>query len=198
MTIGLFGGSFDPPHIAHLIVAEAAREQACLDAVWWIPAYRPPHKLDKHLAGSVHRLALTQLATADHPAFEVLDLELRREGISFTVDTVAALQADYPEVDFRLIIGGDSLAGFMMWHRPDELVRRASLLVYPRPGYTPANVDVPAGLPAERVTWIEAPMVGVSSTRIRALRRESRSVRYLVPEPVRAYLERHALYAPSP
>lgn len=194
MTVGLFGGSFDPPHIAHLIVAEVAREQAHLDAVWWIPAYRPPHKTDQHLADAAHRLALTRAATADNPAFEVLDLELRREGVSYTVDTLADLQADYPQVDFQLIIGGDSLAGFMTWRRPDEIVRRVPLLVYPRPGYTADHVDVPVGLPAERVTWIEAPVVGVSSTRIRALRRAGRSVRYLVPEPVRAYLERHRLY----
>lgn len=193
MDVGLFGGSFNPPHLAHLIVAEVAREQFDFREIWWIPNGTPPHKDDAGLASPEHRLAMTRLATATNPAFRVLDVEVQREGPSYTVDTVRALQDAHPDTDFGLIIGSDSLDGFASWHCPDEIADRVSLVVYKRPGDL-ATVAAPRF--ANRAHYVAAPVLEVSSTEIRARRRERRSVRYLVPEPVRAYLDDHGLYQP--
>lgn len=191
MHIGIFGGSFNPPHLAHLIVAERVREQFGLDRVLWVPNRLPPHKPAAELVGASHRLAMTQLAVADHPAFTVSEVELERTGTSYMVDTVRLLQEGAPADRFSLIIGGDSLRDFQTWHQPDEIVRRAPLLVYHRPG-----VALPALPPAYegRVQVAEAPLIEISGTDIRARHRAGRSIRYLVPERVRAYIEAHGLY----
>jgi nicotinate-nucleotide adenylyltransferase len=198
MRIGIFGGSFNPPHVAHLIVAETVREQFALDRVLWIPNRQPPHKPEASLVAAAHRLAMVRLAVAGNPAFEVSEVELWRTGVSYTVDTVAALQAERPGDTFFLLIGGDSLRDFPSWYRPGEIVRRVPLLVYRRPD---AAADVPADVPADvlaalagRVQFAEAPLLEVSGTEIRARRRAGRSIRYLVPEPVRAYIEANGLY----
>lgn len=193
-TVGVFGGSFDPPHVAHLIVAETLREQFAFDQIWWMPAYQPPHKTDAAQTPAHHRLAMTRAATQTNPAFLVSALEVEREGLSYTVDTLRLLQDRYPEVAFMLIVGGDSWADFDAWHRPDEIVRRVPLVVYPRPGAVDLTVPPPY---AERVHIAEAPLLEVSSTLIRERRRDGRSIRYLVPEPVRAYIIEHGLYADS-
>lgn len=192
MHIGIFGGSFNPPHVGHLIVAEAMREQFALDRVLWIPSRQPPHKPGAGLADARHRLAMTRLATDGNPAFAVSEVELRREGVSYTVDTVRALQEAHPDDTFSLLIGGDSLRDFGSWHRPDEIARRVALLVYRRPGAHVA--DLPPGL-AARIRFADAPLLDVSGTDIRARCRAGRSIRYLVPDPVRAYIAGHGLYS---
>lgn len=195
MRIGLFGGSFNPPHLAHLIVAETIREQFDLDAIWWIPAYQPPHKTGEALAAAAHRLAMTQAAVAGNPAFEVSDLEIQREGTSYTVDTVCTLQAKHPNHPFFLLIGSDSLQGFSSWHQPEEIVARVPLIVYRRPGTAAINVEPSF---AERVHFAEAPLLEISGTKIRRRLREGRSIRYLVPDVVRAYIDQHKLYTSQP
>jgi nicotinate-nucleotide adenylyltransferase len=189
--VGLFGGSFNPPHLAHLAVAEAARDQLGLDRVVWMPAAVPPHKQHRHLPAAEHRLAMTRLAVEDNAAFIVSDLEVAREGVSYTVDTVRTLQEDYPGTDFRLLLGGDSLAQFASWVQPEEIASRVSLIVYPRPG-----ADL-AGVPSyvmTRATILDRPLLDPSSTAIRRLLRAGRSVRYLVPDAVLAYASEHGLY----
>ncbi|ARA93042.1 nicotinate-nicotinamide nucleotide adenylyltransferase [Rhodothermaceae bacterium RA] len=195
MQVGLYGGSFNPPHLAHLIIAEHVREQFGLDAVWWVPSFQPPHKERGALVAPVHRLAMTRLATAGHPAFRVSDLEIRRGGVSYTVETLRVLQEAHPNVAFSLVIGGDSLRDFDTWHRPDEIVERVPLLVYRRPGVETGVLD-PAV--AARVQFTRAPLIEISGTDIRRRCREGRSIRYLVPEPVRHYIEEHGLYRRSP
>ena len=191
MNIGLFGGSFNPPHLAHLIVAETVREQFRLDQVWWMPARRPPHKAEETLVSSQHRLEMTRRATQDHPAFAVSDVEVRRAGASYTVETVRALQATHPEYAFSLLLGGDSLRDFGTWRQPEEIVARVPLIVYRRPGA--ADIEVEPYL-AGRVRFAEAPLLEISGTEIRARLREGRSIRYLVPDAIRAYIEEHGLY----
>lgn len=189
MHIGIFGGSFDPPHLAHLIVAEHVREAAGLDRVLWVPAYRSPHKADRPGTPPHHRLAMVRLAVAGNPAFAVSDEELRREGLSYTVDTVAGLQAAHPDDAFALILGGDSFRSFARWHRPEAIVARVPLLVYDRAG-GPADPT-----PFDRhARFVEAPLLPFSSTDIRARLRAGRSARYLVPDAVLAYIEAHGLY----
>ena len=191
MDIGLFGGSFNPPHVAHLVVAEVARDQFGFDEVWWIPNATPPHKSADGLAAVDHRLAMTRRAVADNPAFRVCDIEIERAGVSYTVDTVQALQEQHPDTDFHLIIGSDSLDHFAEWHRPEEIADRVPLVVYKRPGVIDA---VPEPRFANHVRFVAAPVMEVSGTEIRSRCRAGRSIRYLVPDAVRTYIEDHGLY----
>jgi nicotinate-nucleotide adenylyltransferase len=191
LRIGLFGGSFNPPHLAHLIVAEQVREQARLDQVLWMPCYAPPHKNEEELAAPHHRLTMTQLATEGHPQFVVSDLEIRRGGRSYTIDTLRQLQALYPDWDMLLIIGEDSLRTLHTWREPEEIIQLAHLVVYRRPGSTTETID-PRFL--ARATFVEAPLLEISATEIRQRCRQGRSIRYLVPESVRHYIYTHRLY----
>lgn len=191
MDIGLFGGSFNPPHIAHLIVAEIVRDQFGLDEVWWIPNATPPHKPDENLVSVRHRLAMTRRAVDSNPAFDVCEIEVEREGISYTVETVRALQERHPETEFGLIIGSDSLDSFAEWHQPDEIADRVPLIVYKRPGMI-ESVAEPRF--ANRVRYVAAPVMEVSGTEVRGRCEAGRSIRYLVPDSVRTYIEEHGLY----
>ncbi|MEZ4700630.1 MAG: nicotinate-nucleotide adenylyltransferase [Rhodothermales bacterium] len=190
MRVGIFGGTFNPPHFAHLILAEIIREQAELDRIRWIPTHTPPHKTAETPAR--HRLAMTRLAIAGNDAFEVSEIELERGGPSYTVDTLEALQRAEPDVAFSLLIGGDSLADFMTWRRPDEIVRRAPLIVYRRPGVT-ASPEAATRF-ADRIRYADAPAIDLSSQTIRERVQNGQSIRYLVPDSVRAYITRHGLY----
>jgi nicotinate-nucleotide adenylyltransferase len=191
MTIGLFGGSFDPPHLGHLIVAETIRDQFQLDQIWWIPAFDPPHKEGSALTASRHRLALTRRATEDNPGFAVSDVEVQRADTSYTVDTVRALQDAHPAYAFSLLLGGDSLRTFGAWRRPEEIAARVPLLAYHRADVAP--VAMPPFLEG-RLRFAEAPLIDISGTEIRARVRAGRSIRYLVPDAVQAYIETHRLY----
>lgn len=194
MLLGVFGGSFNPPHVGHLAVAEAAAEAAGLDRLLWVPAATPPHKqADASLASTADRLAMTSLATADNTRFEVSEIEIRRAGVSYTVDTLRALRQAHPGTTLALVLGGDSLAAFPSWREPETILSLARLVVYTRPG-TPASM--PSAL-AAHVTVVDAPALDVSSTALRALIAAGRSTRYLVPEAVRAYIAAHRLYVSS-
>jgi len=191
MDIGLFGGSFNPPHLAHLVVAEIARDQFGLEEVWWIPNATPPHKSDCELAAVEDRLAMTQRAIDENSSFRLCDIEVRRSGVSYTVETVRALQEQYPDTAFGLLLGSDSLDHFADWHRPDEIADRVPLVVYKRPGVTE---EVPEPRFANHVRFVSAPVMEISGTEIRARCRAGRSIRYLVPAAVRAYIREHDLY----
>lgn len=191
MDVGLFGGSFNPPHIAHLIVAEIARDQFEFEEVWWIPNATPPHKSDDELAAVEHRLAMTKRAVRENPSFRLCDIEVQRAGVSYTVETLRVLNEEHPDTDFGLIIGSDSLDHFAEWHRPDEIAERASLVVYKRPGVIEQAAEPRF---ANHVHFVSAPVMEVSGTEIRSRCRAGRSIRYLVPDSVRAYIEEHGLY----
>lgn len=195
MDIGLFGGSFNPPHIAHLIIAEIVRDQFGLEEVWWIPNATPPHKPDEEVVSADHRLEMTHRAVDSNPNFRVSDVEVMREGVSYTVETLRVLQDDYPDVDFGLIIGSDSLDYLAEWHKPDEIVERVPLIVYKRPGALDLVAEPRF---ANQVRYAAAPVMEVSGTEIRARCRKGRSIRYLVPEGVRTYIETHGLYEEGP
>lgn len=191
MDIGLFGGSFNPPHVAHLIVAEIARDQFDFEEVWWIPNATPPHKKRGELAAVEHRLAMTRRVVAERSSFRLCDIEVKRSGVSYTVDTVRALQEDYPDMDFGLLLGSDSLDHFASWHEPDEIAARVPLVVYKRPGVIE---EVAEPRFANHVHFVSAPVMEVSGTEIRSRCRAERSIRYLVPDSVRTYIEEHGLY----
>lgn len=191
MRIALFGGSFNPPHIAHLIVAEVARDQFGFDAVWWVPNATPPHKTDDQLAPAADRLAMTRAAIDGHAGFDVCDVEIERPGVSYTVDTVRTLVEQHPAATFSLLIGSDSLDAFHTWREPDAIADLADLVVYKRPG---GLGDVAAPRFANNARYVAAPMLEVSSTEVRTRCREDRSIRYMVPPAVRAYIRTHGLY----
>lgn len=189
------GGTFDPLHYGHLVIAEMARAELGLERVVWLPAGDPPHKDRRCISPQEHRYAMTLLATAEHPAFEVSRLEMEREGPSYTLLTVEHFRREYPEAELYFIVGADSILEILTWHRHAELVRACRFAAATRPGYDLAQMRTV--LPPdylERIDPIVTPGVDVSSTELRERLRTGRSVRYLVPEPVEAYVRKHQLY----
>jgi nicotinate-nucleotide adenylyltransferase len=193
--LGVFGGTFDPIHLAHLVLAEQAREQLRLDQVLFMPAFIPPHKMGRTLSPPKVRLEMAELAVAGHPNFEVGDLELRRTGPSYTVDTLRTLREQHPSAELLLLLGGDSLADFPTWREPREILSLAKLGVMKREGSPPP--EQPTGWEAElaeRVTFIEAPLLAISGTDLRRRVSEGRSIRYFVPAAVEAFINANKLY----
>lgn len=189
--VGLFGGSFNPPHLAHLLIAELVREQFELERIVWIPNYQSPLKQDVGVASAHHRVAMTRLAIENNPFFEVSVVEVDREEISYTVETIRALQEMHPNVDFSLIIGSDSLESFGAWRQPDEILDRVRVIVFRRPG---AESALPPRGYQERVAFADAPLLEISGTAIRERIHAGRSVRYWLPEAVRNYISKQGLY----
>jgi len=200
--IGIFGGSFDPVHVGHLVLAEWARVERELDEVLFVPAGRPPHKPAGPLAPAEHRLRMLELAVGDNAAFRVSRVELDAEGPCYTLLTVRRLKGQRPDGELFLLMGGDSLLDLPNWWRAEELASEVAVIAFDRPGALLA--DGLDGLAsrfgegwARRVMElrVEAPLLQVSATAIRQRVRRGLSVRYLVPEPVRRYIEQHGLYA---
>jgi len=187
VRVGVFGGTFDPVHVGHLSIAQAALECVPLDRVVFVPTRRSPLKDRGPLASEEDRLAMLRLATADEPRFEVSTVELDRPGISYTVDTLEALAG---EGVLYLVMGADAADKFERWRRPERIRELATLLVASRPG---------APTPPERpgVVVFDAPCLDISSRELRARSARGRSLRYLVPEAAVRYLEGHGLYRPT-
>jgi nicotinate-nucleotide adenylyltransferase len=196
--IAVFGGTFDPVHLGHLIMAEQAREQARLDQVWFVPAASPPHKQGQHVTPFAQRVEMLELALAGQPAFRVDELEKGRPGPSYTADTLAELHRRNPETDWHLLIGSDCLPDLPVWHEPDRIIERAGLLVVARPGWpvlTAEQLRASLRLPDEkvlRIQTVEVPLVDLASRDLRRRAAEGRSLRFLVPRAVECYiLEKH-------
>lgn len=198
--IGIFGGTFDPVHLGHLILAEQAREQLALDQVLLIPAAVPPHKQTAALTPGKRRLEMLHLAVAGNPGLDVSDVELVRGGVSYTVDTLRALRESRPNVAWHLLIGADNLRDFAGWREAAEIPRLAHLAVARRPGddvldFTGLEAIVPADALAEMCRLVvEIPLLEISSTDVRRRAAAGRSIRYLVPAAVEAYILAHELY----
>jgi len=188
---GLFGGTFDPPHLGHLALAEWARDALGLDRVVFMPAGDPPHKRGRPLSPVAARVAMTRLAIRGHRDFEVSRLEADRRGPSFTVDTLRALRARHPGVRWYLLMGEDSLADLAEWHEPAAIVRLATPVVAARPG---ARARRAARAFGRRVIRLDNPGLDVSSSAVRERARLGRSIRFLVPDAVAGYVERTGLY----
>ena len=191
--IGIFGGTFDPPHFGHLALAEWARAELGLDRVLFVPAGRPPHKTRTTSSSAAHRLAMTRLAVRGNAAFRVEPLETRRRGPSFTADTVRALAARWPAAKLHLLLGEDMYATFDTWREPEAIAERAVLAVALRPG---ARVPRPVRAAAQGrgTVWLRNPGLEISSSVLRVRARRGLSLRYLVPDAVARYIARHALY----
>ena len=191
LRIGVFGGTFNPPHMGHLRLAGLVRERFNLDRVLWIPNSRSPFKADEELADTADRLAMVRAATAGDAAFSVSEIETRQRGTSYTVETLRKLQEAYPGAVFRLMAGSDQLPGFPWWREPEEIVRRAPLIVFPRAGYEQAAV--PEGF-EKYVEFADTPVIELSGTDIRERIRTGRSVRDMVPPAVLEIIEERGLY----
>ena len=194
--VGVFGGSFDPPHFGHLALAEWARTELSLDRVLFVPAGEPPHK--RHRARTVprHRVAMTRLAVRGNPAFGVCTLEARRAGPSYTVDTLHALAAESPRTEWHLLMGADMFATFDTWRGPNEIARRAVLVVALRPGARAVGRRRLTG-GGRGLVWLTNPGLEVSSSALRARAANGLGLRYLVPDAVARYIARHGLYGPG-
>jgi nicotinate-nucleotide adenylyltransferase len=200
MRIGIFGGTFDPVHLGHLILAEQAREQGELDEVWLVPAPRPPQKDGRGITRFDVRVEMLELAVAGNASFRIDPLEKDRTGPSYTVDTFIELHRRAPQHTYALIVGGDALADLPSWRDPRGIVSRAELLVMARPGSPPAGADglrQALALPdAEelRMRVVEAPLIDISSRDIRRRVAAGRSVRYLLPRAIEVFVGERRLY----
>ncbi len=195
MRLGLYGGTFDPIHLGHLILAEACREACGLDRVWFVVAGAPPHKPGGR-TDVAHRLEMARLAVAGNPTFEVSEIETRRPGPHYSVETLEAVRLERPEDDLFFLIGADSLVDLPHWKGPDRIMRLASLVVANRPGFEPPVPDVPPD--ARPIHRVAIPPIGIASHEIRRRLLDGRTVRYQVPRAVEAYIEAHRLYRPGP
>jgi nicotinate-nucleotide adenylyltransferase len=189
---GLMGGTFDPVHYGHLLAAEAAREAAQLNEVWFIPTYMPPHKGHPQ-ADAEARLAMLEAALAGIPEFRAVDIELQRQGISYTIDTVKALMEQYPDRSFYWIAGSDMVKNLPRWREPEELARRVTFIGLERPEEPLSEEDIPAFI-RSRLIRAAMPMIGLSSTDIRRRCKEGRSIRFMTPDSVVEWIQRNGLY----
>jgi nicotinate-nucleotide adenylyltransferase len=200
MRIGVFGGTFDPVHLGHLIVAEQCREQARLDQVLFIPAARPPHKQERELTPFAQRVEMLSLAIAGQAAFGIDELEKDRPGPSYTVDTLQQIKARHADADLCLLLGADTLHDLPHWYQPARVAEFVELLVVPRSDWvvlSPEDLRKSLRLAADvplRMQMIHLPTIGIASRDLRRRAAEGRSLRYFVPRAVEAYIQDKRLY----
>jgi nicotinate-nucleotide adenylyltransferase len=198
--VGIFGGTFDPVHYGHLLLAETCREQCNLDSVWFLPAAVPPHKQQLQLTSARQRLEMLRLAIAGHEDFLASELEIERGGVSYTVDTLRAIRAQQPEIDLFLLMGGDSLADLPMWREADQICQLAIPVVIRRRGTPEPDFRVLSELVSEerlaeiRRCQVQMPLVEFSSSAIRQAVAAGRSIRYQTTRAVETYIQANKLY----
>ena len=196
--IGLLGGTFDPIHIGHLLIAEDAREALGLDTVVFIPAGRPWLKANQSVTDPQHRLAMVGLAIGPNPHFQVSDIEVRRQGPTYTVDTLEQLQQDYsPNTEKFLILGMDSLNELARWRSPERLFDLCVVVGVSRPGQEEIDIDKLESIAegaSGKIVLISGPSVGISGTNIRDRVVHGKSIKYRVPVDVESYILEHGLY----
>lgn len=192
----ILGGTFDPIHYGHLALAEEVCWQLDASHVFFVPAAQQPLKLGGHCASSAQRLRMVELAVADNPSFAVCDLEIKRGGRSYTVDTVAALHDDYPQADLTFVAGADVLRDLPRWHDVARLFQLCRFAIVTRPGHEidleRLLVDLPVA--RDRIMAVRGPRLDISSTDLRDRLERGAPTRYQIPDSVRDYIERHGLY----
>ena len=196
--VGMIGGTFDPIHIGHLIIAEEARTRLELQQMVFVPAGRPPHKLDHEIADAESRVAMVRLAIADNPHFAASRIDVDRPGPCYSIDTVRILQSQQgSETQVFFLIGSDSLSELPTWYQPERLLRLCQVVAVRRPGHQVDLGKVDRLLPGAGalIQVLDAPFLDVSSTEIRRRVHAGRSIRYLVPAPVEQFIREHGLYS---
>ncbi|WP_442595072.1 nicotinate-nucleotide adenylyltransferase [Neobacillus sp. D3-1R] len=184
--IGILGGTFDPPHFGHLIMANEVASGLNLDAVWFLPNQIPPHKVKTSSTTTEERLQMLEIATESHPLFRIETIEFRRNGPSYTIETMEILSKQYPNHEFYFIIGADMIEYLPKWYKIDELVQLVRFVGVKRPGYTTES-KFP-------IIHVEAPLIDISSKMIRNRIANKETIRYLLPESVRIYIKENHLY----
>jgi nicotinate-nucleotide adenylyltransferase len=194
--IGLLGGTFDPPHLGHLILAEIAVDSLALDEVWFVLAADPPHKRDCVITPVSIRLAMLNLAIADNPRFHVSRIDIDRPGPHYTVDMLRIAVDQRPGVAWVFLMGSDSLRDLPTWREPERILELCTLGVLRRPGVTLNAEHVATRYPSlsDRMVMLEGPAVDLSASDIGRRLSTGRSIRYMVPDAVREFIEEHQLY----
>ena len=185
--IGIMGGTFNPPHIGHLLMAEQVGSQLELDEVWFMPSAKPPHAPGKKTIAAQHRLQMVQKAIARNPLFKLQPYEVNLGGKNYSYHTMKHFTKEYPEADFYFIIGSDSANDLETWHNIDKLAELVQFVGVRRPGQRPYNGN-------RQIIWVDSPLVDISSTEIRLRVFLEQSIKYQVPEEVEAYILKHGLY----
>lgn len=199
LRIGIFGGTFDPIHLGHLVLAEQCREQCRLDEVWFVPARNPPHKTRTDITPPEQRVEMLEYAIAGHERFRISKIELNRAGPSFTVETLQQFRDESPERELFLLLGADSVHDLPTWREPQRILQLANVVAVnrgDRPGFQPeklASHFSPAEL--QRIQAVQIPGLDISSSDIRERVRAGRSVRYLAPRAVEVYIAERRLYS---
>lgn len=187
MKIGILGGTFNPIHYGHLILGEQVLGQLKLDRVIFVPTFVPPHKSNKDVIGAGHRLKMIELAARGNPHFAVADIEIKRKGKSYTVDTLREIKKQYPNADLYFICGSDLVSEIPRWKNVEEIYKLAKFVLAKRPGFG-------RRLSGKNFLKINVAQVDISSSLIRDLVKQKRSIRYLTPDSVVKYIEKHGLY----
>jgi len=190
MLVGLYFGSFNPIHNGHLIIAQAVLDNSNLDEIWFIVSPQNPLKKNKQLLHEFDRYDMVRLATEENDRFKVSDIEFNMPRPSYTIDTLTYLTEKHPDIQFRLIIGGDNLAILPKWKNSETIIKEYGLVVYPRPG---SNNEPKREHP--NISYIKAPLLDISATFIRNSIKADRSIRYLVPEKVAQFIYDRKLYS---
>jgi len=193
MKTCLFGGTFDPPHFGHLIVAQTIFEAEHFDQIVFMPAHKPPHKLDIKISNVDVRIEMLKIATKDNPNFIISDNETKRGGISYSLDTILSYKKEFDTKteDLFYLIGSDSLKQFNTWHNPKEILNQCRLIVAIRPGFRPS--DIPNWILA-KVQFANIPRIEISSTQIRQRWEEGKTIRYMVTQPIWEFINENNIY----
>ncbi len=198
LNIGVLGGTFDPVHRGHIMVAEEARARLELAEVLFVPAAQTPLKVDSSISAAEHRVQMVCLAIADYPFFKLSNIEIDRAGTSYTVDTVAGLRDKLgAENELFFIVGWDSLAQFSRWKEPSRIIQMCRLVAVPRPGYSLPDLNsLETAVPglSQSLIILDKPEIDIGATEIRKRVAEGLSIDHLVPEPVAEYIKKHKLY----
>jgi nicotinate-nucleotide adenylyltransferase len=199
IRLGIMGGTFDPIHYGHLAIAEEAKEQFNLKRVIFIPCGHPPHKKAYPVSNPEDRYEMTRLAIADNRHFEIARIEIDRTGLSYSIDTITELRRLYPGAEIYFITGADAVLEILSWKEPYRLVEQCRLIAVARPGYDMASFSEKVGSEfADKLLLLTGPAINISSTEIRRRVAAKTSIRYLLPEAVRAYIEEKGLYCRVP
>lgn len=193
---GILGGTFDPIHLGHLLTADFVMNALELEKIIFIPANYPPHKTEMNITGARHRYIMTLLATSHNPQFEVSDIEIKREGLSYTIDTIKMLLRENPDVEFYFILGADAVAELDKWERFEELLDLCYFVAATRPGFAEKVEQAKAsfGAAGNKIIWLDTPELNISSTDIRSRVKKGLPIKYIVTSSVESYIHKEGLY----